>query len=193
MVRDRNARETRLSIAFHIPSMKGNDVNALDLAADVLGARDDSRLIRLLKKERGLSIRSRHTLLRPKNRADGDLRDPRCQESRFRHPGGNGGIGPFGQYSAFSGRIETGRNHIELDHLNARETVQGTARTMGTYQNQLYDAGYGEKYLTLNSAVTPQQVSAAVRSTSYRRTSQSPCCFPTGPEKIFAWRGWKRL
>ena len=52
--RDRNSRETRLNIAFHIPSVKGNDVNALDLAGDLLGARDNSRLVRILKKEKGI-------------------------------------------------------------------------------------------------------------------------------------------
>ncbi len=54
MVRDRNATEPRLDIAFHIPSMKGNDVNAVDLAADILGARDNSRLVRDLKLNKGI-------------------------------------------------------------------------------------------------------------------------------------------
>ena len=54
VTRDPNAIETRLDIAFHIPSMKGNDVNRLDLAADILGARDDSRLVRILKSEKAL-------------------------------------------------------------------------------------------------------------------------------------------
>ena len=53
LLRDRNARETRLSLAFHIPSMKGNDVNALDLAADILGGREDARLVRVLRQKRG--------------------------------------------------------------------------------------------------------------------------------------------
>ena len=35
---------------------------------------------------------------------------------------------------------------------------------MGTYQTNLEDAAYEEKYLTLNSAVTPQQISAAVKA-----------------------------
>jgi len=55
------------------------------------------------------------------------------------------------------------RNHIESQHLSARETVQGIARSMGTYQNELEDAAYEEKYLALNSAVTPEQIAAAVR------------------------------
>jgi zinc protease len=45
----------------------------------------------------------------------------------------------------------------------ARETVQGVARNMGAYQNQLGDAEYEEKYLILNAAVGAQQVSAAVQ------------------------------
>lgn len=54
LLRDRNARETRLNMAFHIPSMQGNDVNALDLVGDLLGSRESSRLIQVLKKEKQL-------------------------------------------------------------------------------------------------------------------------------------------
>ena len=34
---------------------------------------------------------------------------------------------------------------------------------MGTYQNELEDAAYEEKYLALNSGVTPERIAAAVR------------------------------
>ncbi|MGD9819264.1 MAG: M16 family metallopeptidase, partial [Desulfomonilaceae bacterium] len=53
-LRDNNARETRLNIAFHIPGIKSNDVNSLDLAGDILGASDSSRLVKTLKKEKAL-------------------------------------------------------------------------------------------------------------------------------------------
>ena len=53
--------------------------------------------------------------------------------------------------------------HVESEQVYARETVQGTARSMGTCQNNLGDAEYDDKYLTLNSAVTAQQISAAVK------------------------------
>ena len=55
------------------------------------------------------------------------------------------------------------RIHIESQHVYARETVQGIAKSMGTYQNDIEDADYEEKYLALNSAVTPAQIAAAVR------------------------------
>ncbi len=74
VLRDANARETRLDIAFHIPPMMGNDVNALDLIADILAARDDSRLVRMLKKEKGL-VNSISALLpdTQRTRIDADL------------------------------------------------------------------------------------------------------------------------
>jgi zinc protease len=46
--------ERQGSIAFHIPSMKVHDVNARDLAGDILGSRESSRLVRVLKKEKAL-------------------------------------------------------------------------------------------------------------------------------------------
>lgn len=165
VVRDRNARETRLSIAFHIPSMKGNDVNALDLAADVLGARDDSRLVRLLKKEKGLVNSISAYSLTPKEpglmviSATLDAKNLDSATQAIMEE-----LARLGDTPPSPEELRQASNHIESDHLNTRETVQGAARAMGTFQNQLYDASYGEKYLTLNSAVTPQQVSAAVKN-----------------------------
>jgi zinc protease len=52
--------------------------------------------------------------------------------------------------------------HIESEHVYTRETVQGVAKSMGAFKNQLGDPEYGEKYLTLNSSVRPRQISAMV-------------------------------
>ena len=54
LLRDKSAREARVSIAFHIPSMRNADVNALDLASSILGGRQSSRLVRVIKKEKAL-------------------------------------------------------------------------------------------------------------------------------------------
>ena len=82
-VRDNNARETRLHMAFHIPSIQGPDVNALDLAGDILGARESSRLVNVVKKQKQLV----HTISGICYNAQGrrnlrSIRDPGCQEYR---------------------------------------------------------------------------------------------------------------
>ena len=53
-VLDKNSRETRLNMAFHIPSAVSVDVNALDLIGDILGGRESSRLVKSLKEDKGL-------------------------------------------------------------------------------------------------------------------------------------------
>ena len=93
VTRDPNAIETRLDIAFHIPSMKGNDVNKLDLAADILGARDDSRLVRILKSEKAL-VNSISTDSHAQGaRADDDLSHSGRKKPGSGHQGNYGRIG----------------------------------------------------------------------------------------------------
>jgi zinc protease len=164
VTRDPNAIETRLDIAFHMPSMKGNDVNKLDLAADILGARDDSRLVRILKSEKALVNSISAESLTPKEpglmmiSATLDAKNLEAATKTVMEE-----LARLAETPPSADELAQARIHIESQHLYARETVQGIARSMGTYQNELEDAGYEEKYLALNYAVTPEQIVAAVR------------------------------
>jgi zinc protease len=164
VVRDRNATEPRLDIAFHIPSMKGNDVNALDLAADILGARDNSRLVRNLKLEKRIVNNISAYSLTPK--------EPGLFSISATLPAKNlevatksilEELASLAKNPPSAEELKEAQTHIESTHVYARETVQGVARSMGNFQNQLDDADYEDKYLELNSATTPQQISAAVK------------------------------
>ena len=164
VTRDPNAIETRLDIAFHIPSMKGNDVNKLDLAADILGARDDSRLVRILKSEKALVNSISAESLTPKE--PGLMMISATMDSKNLEAATRAvmeELARLAETPPSADELAQARIHIESQHLYARETVQGIARSMGTYQNELEDAAYEEKYLALNSAVTPEQIAAAVR------------------------------
>ncbi len=164
LVRDRNAAETRLEVGFHIPSMKGNDVNALDLVADILGAREDSRLQRVVKQEKGLVNSISVDSLTPKQSglmsisATLDAKNLQTAVKTIMEQLAN-----LGRTPPSKEELEQAKIHIESQHVYSGETVQGTARSMGNYQNTLGDADYGGKYLALNSAVIPEQVSAAAR------------------------------
>jgi zinc protease len=164
VTRDPNAIETRLDIAFHIPSMKGNDVNKLDLAADILGARDDSRLVRILKSEKALLNSIAVESLTPKE--PGLMMITATMDSRNLEAATRAVMEELARLAETPPSVDElaqAKNHIESQRLYARETVQGIARSMGSYQNELEDAAYEEKYLALNSAVTPEQIAAAVR------------------------------
>ena len=164
IIRDRNAAETRLDIGFHIPSMKGNDVNALDLVADILGAREDSRLQRVLKQEKGLVNSISADSMTPKE--PGLMTISATLEAKNLEATTKAvmeGLATWPRSRHLRTNWRQAKMHIESQHVYSGETVQGTARIMGNYQNTLGDAGYQAKYLAQNSAVTPQQISAAVK------------------------------
>ncbi len=162
VARDRSATQTRLSIAFHIPSMKGNDVNSLDLIADILSAREDSRLVKVLKREKGIVYDISASSLTPKEPGLMIISATLAADNlEAATRGVMEELARLADTPPSTEELGQAKIHIESEQVYERETVQGTARSAGTYQNNLGDAEYEEKYLTLNSAVTPQQISAA--------------------------------
>ncbi|MCL4538591.1 MAG: insulinase family protein, partial [Bacteroidetes bacterium] len=164
LTRDSNATETRLDIAYHIPSMKGNDVNKLDLTADILGGRDNSRLVRILKQEKALvnSISAEsYTPKRPGMMMISATLDSKNLEAATTTIMEE--LARLAGTSPPADELAEAKIHIESQHIYDRETVQGIAKSMGQYQNWLEDADYEEKYLALNSGVTPEQISTAVK------------------------------
>jgi zinc protease len=165
LLRDNNARETRLAIAFHIPSITGPDVNALDLMADLLGSRDNSRLVRVLKKEERLvhSI-SVHSITpkEPGLMVVSATLDAKNLEAATRAVMEE--LERLKKEPPSAAELQDAKIHLESQHIYARETVQGTAQSIGNFQADLGDAGYESKYLALNAAVTPEQISSAVKN-----------------------------
>jgi zinc protease len=163
-VKDRNARETRLLFAFHIPGMKGVDVNALDLTGDLLGARDNSRLVRSLKNEKKLVNSISAHAITPKEpglmviSATLDAKNLEAVTTGVMEE-----IKRLKKEPPSSTELQDAKIHIESQHIYSRETVQGMARNIGSLQADLGDAGYEPKYLALNNAVTPEQISTVVK------------------------------
>lgn len=161
--RDKNSRETRLHLAFHIPSVEGNDVNALDLAADILGARDSSRLVRVLKKEKGIVNSISAYALTPKE--PGLMLIYATLDSKNLGAVTKGvmdEIKKLAKEPPSQEELDRAKVFIESQHVYARETVQGIARSIGNYHADLGDGNYEEKYLRLNRAVTSAQISQVV-------------------------------
>jgi zinc protease len=163
LVRDENAREARLSIAFHIPSLAGFDINALDLAGDILGSRESSRLVRVLKKEKHLVNSIYAYSLTPKRPGlfvigatlqgkNLEAATKAIMEEVIR----------LRDTPPSSEELDRAKTNIESEHLYSRETVSGTARSLGSFQADLGDALYEKKYLELNSAVKAPEVSKVV-------------------------------
>jgi zinc protease len=186
LTRDRNARETRLNIAFHIQAMKGPDVNAFDLAGDILGSRESSRLVRVLKKDKALVHSISAYALTPKEpgimivSATLDAKNLEAATQGIMQE-----ITRLAKEPPSAEELERAKVHIESQHVYARETVQGMARSIGNYRADTGDANYEEKYLVLNNAVTPGQVSAIVSQYLVPPNVSVSVLMPEGDRKDF--------
>lgn len=164
-LRDNNSRETRLHMAFHIPAIKANDVNALDLVGDILGARDSSRLVKTLKKDKALVNSISAYALTPKDpgimviSATLDAQNLEIVTRTIMEE-----ISRLASENPSKDELERAKVHIESQHIYARETVQGMCRSIGSFRADLGDAYYEEKYLTLIRAVTPEEISQATKT-----------------------------
>jgi zinc protease len=164
LVGDRNARETHLNIAFHIPSAVSNDMPALDLAGDILGGTESSRLVRVLKKEKGLvhSI-STSTLT---HRMSGLLVVSASLDTKNVLPATRCVMEELARLAnepPSPEEVQRVKVQMESQHVYARESVQGMARSIGGYTAELGDPNYEEKYLRLSATVTPEEISQAVK------------------------------
>lgn len=163
LIRDANARETRLHLAYHIQSARGNDVNALDLAGDILGERESSRLVSVLKKEKGLVNSITAYALTPRN--PGVMVISAALDANNLKPATKAimeQVALLAKDPPSVEELEHAKIHIESQHVYARETVQGTARSIGNFAADLDDPWYEEKYLRLNADVTPERISEVV-------------------------------
>jgi zinc protease len=164
LLRDANARETRLNIAFHIPSLESPDVNALDVAAGILGGEESSRLVRILKKEKQLVNSISAYSLTPKYPglfvigATLDAKNLQAATDAIMTE-----VRRLGKEPPTPGELKRAKTSIESSHVYAQETVGGVARNLGTFQADAGDVRYEDIYMRANADVTAPEVSRAVR------------------------------
>lgn len=164
VLRDANAREARIHLAFHIPGLSSYDVSALDLAADILGARETSRLVRVVKKEKQLVNSINAYCLTPKRpgvfvvTATLDSKNLEAATRAIMDE-----VALLCKEPPPADELERARVGIESEHLYARETVDGIARSIGGFYGDAGDAEYEKKYLRLIAAVGPDEVSKTLR------------------------------
>jgi len=168
LVRDKNAKETRVHIAYHIPSAMSYYVNALDLASDILGGRDNSRLPRVLKKDKGIVNSIAAYSLTPKHpglMVVSATLDAKNLEEATRTVMEQ--VALLSKEPPSDEELRQAKVHIESQQIYARDTVQGVAKSLGNAVSDLGDPYYEEKYLSMNAGVTPEEVSSVVRRYMY--------------------------
>ena len=156
--------ETYLNLAFHTPSVQGDDVAALDLLCLVLGQGESSRLSLEVKRELGLvneasayayKLRDPGLLVVGAQLAGRNLRA--AYEEILRR------VFAFRVHAVSEDDMEKAKTLIESSTVYERETAQGLATKLGFYEVVAGDAAWEERYYQAIRRCTPDDLVRAAR------------------------------
>jgi zinc protease len=161
--------EAHLQLAWHIPSVKGEDIAALDLLAALLGQGDASRLTLEVKRERSLVNEIHASAYTPQDPGlmiiGATLKPEQIREAlpeilrqtyRLRRE----------EFTADD--LDRAKRIVESEAIYGRETVQGLARRLGFFETVLGGAEEEEKYLQAVATTTLKDLREA--ADTYLRT-----------------------
>ncbi|HEX7125830.1 MAG TPA: pitrilysin family protein [Thermodesulfobacteriota bacterium] len=164
-VLSRPVNRTYLNFGWHIPSVKSDDVFALDVLAQILGQGESSRLYQEVKVERELVQSIYAYAYTPEDPGlfsigmtlDADkvqdaARAALAEAFRLRHDL----VTPF--------ELRKAKTNIESEFVYTRETVEGQARNLGYFQTVIGDIGYQKTYLDRVAQVTAEDVRRVART-----------------------------
>lgn len=156
-----HVRDAYLSVGWHGPGVRAEDVPALDVLALVLGQGDSSRLTLEVKRDRSLVKEIHASAYTPRDpgllivaaatstdRVPDALREALAQTYRLRRE----------ELSAEE--LSRAKRMLESDTVFQRETVQGQARKLGFFELVVGTAEDEERYLEAISRVTAADVRA---------------------------------
>ncbi len=161
----RPVNRAHLQFGWHIPGVRHEDVFALDVAAQLLGQGESSRLHQDVKVERELVQSIYAYAFTPEDPglfsigmtldADKTREAARAaleQAYRLRHDT----VTPF--------ELRKAKINIESEFVYNRETVEGQARNLGYFQTVLGDIGFQKTYLDRIAQVTAEDVRRVART-----------------------------
>ena len=158
-VEGRDVSTGYFGFGFHIPSAGHEDTPVLDVISGVLGGGESSRLYRKLKEEAGLVNDIYAYAYAPRENGlfvVGGVVDPgKIGEATERVLAEMELVksGP-----AEARELSRAKINIERDFVRARETMQGQARKLGSFELDVGDHGYEAEYLDRVRSVTPEDV-----------------------------------
>jgi zinc protease len=161
----RPVNRTYLQFGWHIPSVRHEDVFALDVLAQIMGQGESSRLYQEVKVEKELVQSIYAYAYTPEDPglfsvgmtldADKTLEAARAaltEAFRLRHDT----VSPF--------ELRKAKTNIESEFVYTRETVEGQARNLGYFQTVLGDIGFQKTYLDRIAQVTADDVRRVART-----------------------------
>ncbi len=158
-------QETHLGLAWPVPAMDHPDVAAIDVLATLLGQGESSRLTLRLKRGLNLVNEVYANAFIPSDSglflvggacAAGQAEAALEQMARQ--------VAALGAEPVGADELAKVKTMIESDVLYMRETVQGRARRLGSYQVLMDDPRYGERYLSQVLSLEPADLMRVARS-----------------------------
>jgi zinc protease len=158
----RDVRETHLTLAFHIPGVRSEDVPALDVAAILLGQGESSRLNLSVKRNRQLVTDCYAYTYTPRDPGllvvgaslNGDLVE--AQKGLLKE------IYRLAHEDPEAEEIAKARTIIEADTVYQKETVQGMARKLGYFETVAGGLEMEAEYQARIAALEPARVREVV-------------------------------
>lgn len=152
----RDVRETHLSLAFHVPGVRHEDVGAIDVAAIVLGQGDSSRLNLSVKRNKQLVSDVYAYAYTPRDLGlfvVGATMPPRDPEPALRAILRE--VFRLAHEEVSHDELAKARTIIESDAVYQKETVQGLARKLGFFETVAGGIEYEAEYQRRIQELTP--------------------------------------
>lgn len=178
---DKQVNEGYFAMSYHIPSAGHEDTPVLDVISGILGEGESSRLFREIKENSGVVNNIYSYSFTPKydglffvggtfnpEKASDAYSEILNQIYKLKHI-------PVG-----TDELSKAKLNIESDFIYAKETMQGQAQKLGTFEVDVGDYRYEEEYLQKVRQVTAEDVIRVARKYFKNKNLTAGILFPSG-------------
>lgn len=156
---DKQINEAYFGMAYHIPSAGHEDTPVLDVISGILGEGESSRLFRDVKENKGVVNNIYSYSFTPKYDGlffVGGTFDPDSAAEAYSEVVEH--MYRLRNVPVGTDELSKAKLNIESDFVYTKETMQGQARKLGTFEVDVGDYRYEEEYLKRVRQVTPEDI-----------------------------------
>lgn len=178
---DKQINEAYFGMAYHIPSAGHEDTPVLDVISGILGEGESSRLFRDVKENKGVVNNIYSYSFTPKYDGlffVGGTFDPDNAAEAYSEVVEH--IYRIRNVPVGTDELSKAKLNIESDFVYTKETMQGQARKLGTFEVDVGDYRYEEEYLKRVRQVTPEDIVRVARKYFITDNLTAGILFPSG-------------
>jgi len=178
---EKQLNEAYFSMAYHIPAAGNEDVPALDVLSGILGQGESSRLFRDVKEDKGYVNNIYAYSFTPKHEGlflVGGTFDP--DQAKNAYPEILEQIYKLKNIPVGTDELAKAKLNIESDFIHAKETMQGQAQKLGTFEVDMGDYRYEDKYLQDVRNVTADDIMRVAKKYFTSSNLTAGVLYPTG-------------